>query len=280
MKKRLLAVVLSGVLALSTLTACGGGDEAVEAPATKTASQEEAEEVEEEVEEVEESGEDYTEAAEDGAVSDETWDQLQDVYVALDEAYNATLDLYNSDEVAQDDSIEEALTQAEELMDEVGSIERADVQESDAESLVEAMLAINGIFDAVIGKVQPAQTASEDDEIDFTQIFTDCYAGITDDESTYAYLAFGDEISALLFYNEETKESGSFVGSYEMDEENGAIIITDENLGVTMTFTVEEADGGYYLDMGDVGAAFVEAVSSEDFVEAMNAISAGTEPQF
>ena len=275
MKKKMLAVILCGVLALSTLTACGGGEESAPAPAKVEESAPEKEEATQDEADDEVEEEQAAEAEADGAVTDESWAELQDLYVSLDEAYNATLEMYNDDSIAQDDKIEEALTTAEELMTEVANIDRADVSEADVESLVEAMLSINDIFAAVIDNVQPAGAASD---IDYTQIFTECYAGITDDENTYAYLAFGDPIAALMFYDVSTGESGSFVGSYEVNGD--AIIITDENLGVTMTFTVEEGDGGYYLDMGDVGAAFVGEVSPEEFVEAMQDIANNTEPQF
>lgn len=270
MKKRLLSVVLCGVLAFSALglTACGSS-EADSAPA----AQEEADEEEaEEVEDAEEADD------ADDAVSDETWEQLQDLYVSLTEAYNATVEMYNDDSVAQDDDIEEALKSAEELMSELGDVDRADVKESEAEDYVDAMLAINDIFEAVIGAAAPAD--GESDDTDYSQAFNECYAGITDDENTYAYLGFGDEMAALMFYNADSNESGSFVGSYETDEDNGAITITDESLGVTMTFTVEEVADGYLLDMGDIGSAIVGEVSTEDFVEAMQAIAEGTEPQF
>lgn len=276
MKKKLMSLILCGVLAMSSfmLTACGSdaGDKAA-APAEEVAEAAKADAAEEET--VEE------ETADDDAVTDETWEQLQDLYVKLIEARDATVEYYNDESVAQDDKIEEGLNTADELIEQIGNVERADVKESEAEEYVEAMVAVNDIFAAVLDVAQPAggDEEAEDDGVDYSQMFTECYAGITDDENTYAYLAFGD-IGALMFFNAETQESGSFVGAYEVDEENGAITITDESLGVTMTFTVEEGDGGYYLDMGDIGAAFVEEVDVDDFMAAMDAINAGAEPQF
>jgi len=115
---------------------------------------------------------------------------------------------------------------------------------------------------------------------DYANLFTECYAGITDDENTYAYLGFADEMAALMFYNNETNESGSFVGAYTIDDETGAITITDDSLGVTMTFTCEEQDGGYSIDMGDIGTALIGEITPEQFVECMSAISEGSTPQF
>lgn len=273
MKKKIVTLVMCAVLGLSTvmLSACGGSEEAQEtATEVKSAAADKADDVAEAV----------VDAAD--AVSDETWASLQDVYASLVEAYNATVELYNDDSVAADASIEEALNSAKSLVEEIGDIDRSDVTEGNAVELVEAMGAVNDIFAAVIDNVDVAGAASEVSEIadSLNASLTETYAGITDDENTYAYLGFAEDFAALLFYDTANNTSGSFVGAYEMDEETGAITITDESIGASMTFTVEEADGGYYLDMGDEGAAFVEEVDVKDFVEAFVNISQGTEPQF
>ena len=107
------------------------------------------------------------------------------------------------------------------------------------------------------------------------------YAGITDDEGTYMYLAFGNDgtFGMAMFYNVESAESGSWVGECT-DNGDGTLTISDQNNGTSLTMGVEEAEGGYQLDMGDVGAALVGEVEKDKFVEAANNISEGTEPQF
>ena len=107
------------------------------------------------------------------------------------------------------------------------------------------------------------------------------YAGITDDEGTYMYLAFGNEgtFGMAMFYNVESAESGSWVGECT-NNGDGTLTISDQNNGTSLTMGVEEAEGGYQLDMGDVGAALVGEVEKDKFVEAANNISEGTEPQF
>ncbi len=273
MKKRLMSLILCGVLVVASLSLTACGSDAGEKSSAPAAA-EEADEAEDE-EEVEEEAADEAEAGDD-AVTDETWTKLQELYAKLVEARDATVEFYNDESVAQSDDIENGLQTADELIEQIGNVERADVLESEAEDYINAMLAVNDIFAAVLDN---AQAAGDSADADYSQMFDECYAGITDDENTYAYLAFG-QIGALMFYNTATNESGSFVGAYELDEETGAITITDESLGVTMTFTVEEGDDGYYLDMGDVGAAFVQSVSTEDFTAAMQAIAQGAEPQF
>ncbi|MDO4961711.1 MAG: hypothetical protein Q4E57_07665, partial [Eubacteriales bacterium] len=97
-----------------------------------------------------------TEAAADEAVSDETWKDIQDVYAALVEARNATVEAYNDDAVQADADIENALTTADDLIKQVGDINREDVSEADAVDLLEAMVSINDIFKASLDAMQPA----------------------------------------------------------------------------------------------------------------------------
>lgn len=275
MKKKI-CLLLVGVLTAATLslTACGGGKEA--APAT-TETTTEAPAKEEAVEEV-------TEEAADGAVSDATWADLQDMYAKLVEAFNATADLYNDDSVEADAEIEDALNTAKDLMEQIGDVDRVDVTEENATEWVDAMLAVNDIFATVIDNVQVAGAGEADDYTaqaqELAAQLTEAYAGVTDNEDTYAYLGFADNFAALLFYDTTTNESGSFVGECTIDEENAAFTITDETLGVTMTFIVTEDGDGYVLDMGDVGTAYVEPVDINDFAQAYVNISLGTEPQF
>lgn len=108
MKKKLLAVLLTGAMVMSMLTACGGGSEET---STDTAA--------EEVVEEEDTAED---SAADGMCSDETFSALQDNYASMVEAYNAVKDLYESDEIEADDSIEDVMNQAADVINEMGEI--------------------------------------------------------------------------------------------------------------------------------------------------------------
>ncbi len=107
------------------------------------------------------------------------------------------------------------------------------------------------------------------------------YAGITDDENTYMYLAFGQDgtIGVAMFFDKESKESGSWVGDCT-DNGDDTITISDEKNGTSLTMGVKQEEDGYMLDMGEVGQAAVGEVSKEDFVAAATAIDQGTEPQF
>ena len=136
MKKKLLAVLLTGAMVMSMLTACGGGSEET---STDTAA--------EEVVEEEDTAED---SAADGMCSDETFSALQDNYASMVEAYNAVKDLYESDEIEADDSIEDVMNQAADVINEMGEISQATITEEDAEVLNESILAVLEVLDSVV----------------------------------------------------------------------------------------------------------------------------------
>ena len=91
---------------MSMLTACGGGSEEA---STDTAAEEVAEDTAED-------------SAADGMCSDETFSALQDNYASMVEAYNAVKDLYESDEIEADASIEDTMNQAADVINEMGEI--------------------------------------------------------------------------------------------------------------------------------------------------------------
>ncbi len=113
MKKKLLAVLLTGAMVMSMLTACGGGSEET---STDTAAEEVVEE---------------EDTAADGMCSDETFSALQDNYASMVEAYNAVKDLYESDEIEADDSIEDVMNQAADVINEMGEISQDTITEED-----------------------------------------------------------------------------------------------------------------------------------------------------
>jgi hypothetical protein len=110
---------------------------------------------------------------------------------------------------------------------------------------------------------------------------TDCYAGMADDGVTCMFLGFNDDadFGCVAVYDKDSGESGSWVGAVQMDEA-GTIGISDESNGTQLGFSVEATDGGYKLDMGDLGIAYVSSIDSDTFVECIEAIDAGSEPQF
>ena len=128
MKKKILAVVLAGVMAMSMLTACGGSAETTETADVETTE----------------------DAASDEACSDETFATLQDNYAVMVDAYNQVKDLYESDEIAGDAEIEDLMNQAADVINEMGEISQDTITELDAETLNDTMLTLLDVLDAVV----------------------------------------------------------------------------------------------------------------------------------
>lgn len=82
--------------------------------------------------------------------SDETFAVLQENYQLLVDAYNVVADAYLSDEIEQDDEVESHLAQAKELIETLGEVEQTDLAESDAQSTIDAMLAIYEYLEAIV----------------------------------------------------------------------------------------------------------------------------------
>ncbi|MDO5575178.1 MAG: hypothetical protein Q4G60_14500 [bacterium] len=78
-------------------------------------------------------------AGSDEMVSDETFATLQDNYAATVEAYNAVAELYSADEIAADADIEATMTQAADVINQMGEITQDTLTEADAEQLNSAM---------------------------------------------------------------------------------------------------------------------------------------------
>lgn len=181
MKKKILAVVLAGVMAMSMLTACGGSDDT-----TETAD----------VETTEDAASD--DAASDEACSDETFGTLQDNYAVMVDAYNQVKELYESDEIAGDAEIEDLMNQAADVINEMGEISQDTITESDAETLNGAMLDIldglSGIVDAMEATGDEESTADEACSDETFATLQDNYAALTDVYNTVYDAYMSDEI--------------------------------------------------------------------------------------
>ena len=165
MKKKILAVVLAGVMAMSMLTACGGSAETAET--TETADVETTED-----------------AASDEACSDETFATLQDNY--------------ESDEIAGDAEIEDLMNQAADVINEMGEISQDTITEADAETLNGAMMDIldglSGIVDAMEVNGDGESTADEACSDETFAALQDNYATLTDVYNTVYDAYMSDEI--------------------------------------------------------------------------------------
>lgn len=170
MKKRVLAVLLCGVFAMSTLTACGSEEAA---PAAEETTEEV--DVEEEAEE-----EEVTEGC-----SDDTFSALQDTFAALKEVYDLVENYYlENEDIPQDDDVEEALGMAKDYLDEVGEIEQTEITDADAVELAKSMQQVaDGLEQIAQGLDLMAEAGAAQGEMCSDESFAalqDCYASLVE----------------------------------------------------------------------------------------------------
>lgn len=282
MYKRVLALMMVGVISMASLSGCGGGssepaatEKQEAAPANDTAA-----------DTADDGGADAEEADDAGETSGSiTFADVQENYATMTEVYNQVNDLYMNDGIAQSDEVEELLSEAKGIIEEMGELTEDQFESEDDmialnDSMVKIIEGLGGVVDMMETTGEAAETTAADSST--WDSFDSFYAGVTDDENTYMLLAFGqnDELGCAMFIDTSTSESGSWVGAVTVDEDNHLMSITDESNGTSLGFSVEESGNGYLLDMGDVGAAVVSEVSKDDFAAAAQEIENGSVPQF
>ena len=179
MKKKLLAILLTAAMVMSMLTACGGGSEETTATDTET--------------------ENVTEDSADGEMcSDETFSALQDNYASMVEAYNAVKDLYESDEIEADASIEDVMNQAADVINEMGEISQDTITEADADTLNSAMLdildALSLLVDGMTETDGASDAAAEGCSDETFATLQDNYAALTEVYNTVSEAYLSDEV--------------------------------------------------------------------------------------
>ena len=181
MKKKLIAMLMVAAMVGVMLTGCGSS----EAPAEEAAATEEVTE----------------DAAADGEmVSDETFAALQENYASVTEAYDAVAELYSSDEIAADADIEATMTQAADVIAQMGEITQDSITEADAEELNSAMMDILDALSMLVDGMEAADTTeAADGEMVSDETFAtlqENYSSVTEAYDAVAELYNSDEIEA------------------------------------------------------------------------------------
>ena len=215
MKKKVLAVLLTGVMAMSMLTACGGSDETTTGAAT----------------------EDVAAVSTDGEMcSDETFSILQSNYATMTDAYNAVKDLYENDGIAADEAIEDAMNQAANVINQMGEISQDSITEEDAVTLNSAMVdildALSSVVDGMTTTEGGDEAASEGCSDETFAILQENYSTLSGVYDTVAAAYMSDEIeqnddieTALA----ETEDIMSQMGEISQDSiaEEDAVVLND-----------------------------------------------------
>lgn len=193
MKKNLLAVLVSTMMAAALVVGCGS-----EAPAS-------AEEVTEVVEET-------TDEVSDDVCSDETFAELQDCYAITVEIYDAVTELYMSDEIEQNDDIEALLAEAEEVIAEMGEISQDELTEADAADLMDAMAdIIEGLGYLVDGMDIAADDVAEMVSDETFEALSECYAELCEDYEIVVEYYLSDDVAADADIEAALEEAGAII---------------------------------------------------------------------
>ncbi|MCR5251428.1 MAG: hypothetical protein K6E50_12565 [Lachnospiraceae bacterium] len=260
MKKKMLAVLMAGVLSVSALTACGGDEPA--APAEKTESTETKTE-EKPAEKKEES-------------AGITFADLQNNYALLVDAKDAVVELYQNDAIAQDDNVESLLSEADDLIAQMGELTEDQFEsEQDMIDMNDAML---NVLDGLQGIVDMMQGADNDSEAD-TEVETEDAGEVSYVDGFYANDGNGNDF-VIAFYegaagdvayvSDGTDEvlAEYTVSEAELDDGTVYYIVS---VGNTALGYYEDGDDVYLID-GDSNVYAAAHLSEAEADEIYNAI--------
>lgn len=156
MKKKLIAITMAAFMAATSLTACGGDTKtSSSAPSSSEPSSSAASD-----DAAEPATEDTAEDAADDMVSDETFAIIQENYAVMVQYHDAVAEAYNSDEIAANPAIEEAMNQAADVIVQMGEIEQGMLTEEKAVELNDLILGIVDGLTEVVDAMEPAEGAA------------------------------------------------------------------------------------------------------------------------
>ncbi|OON87382.1 hypothetical protein BXO88_03665 [Oribacterium sp. C9] len=259
MKKTFLTVMLAGVISSFMLSGCGGSSTAPEATtaAQTTAAETTAAQ---------------TTAAETTAAASEagslTFEDLQDNYKILTDVYGKVEDLYLNDKIEQDDNIEALLTQAKDIISEMGELSEADFTNSkDFQDINDAMVKIieglGNVVDGMTVKDSEAETVADaNSDVKYVDGF---YA--TDGNGSDFMIAFYEGAAGDVAYINDGSDEAVAEYSVEkanLDDGTEYLLVT---VGQTKIGYVENGDDLYIVDSD--GNIYGAARLSEEEADAL-----------
>lgn len=258
MKKKVLVVLMAAVLAFSVV-ACG---EKESASATKN-------------NEVSTENEDAAEGEGEFTLEQA---QLAQEYLDMCEAYDKAVDLVNATP---------ELLEVQELVDVMNEltavVEEADECFADPKLLTtEVMDGLRASFEETykfIDEVTALAGGTADTQTDadaLAEIFTIGYCGADETENTY-YFICDDEVSfgAIVILSSDMTKNLNVVGEI-IDNGDGSVTIDDET-GYSITFFVEEAEGGVILTLEDGTQVAMGTYDAKEVIDMIFAIEEETE---
>ncbi len=236
MKKRILAMLIAGVMGASLLAGCGDSEPAAaEAPAA-------------------------TEEAADstGSASGITFEDLQNNYALLVDCYNEVEKLYMDEAIAQDDTTESLLTEAKGIIEQMGEATEEDFQTPEDyktmnDSMVTMLDALSGIVDGMNAADTSAEAGSADEGAADIKFVDGFYAN--DGSSDFMIAFYEGAAGDVAYVNDGSNEvlAEYVVEKAELDDGTEYYIVT---VGNTQLGYYEEGSDVYLIDdEGNIYAA-------------------------
>lgn len=258
--KRFLALSLSALMICGALTACGGSNSETPAPAETTApakteaTTEAAKSDSAEKTENTEKPEKPSKREAKPSTQGFTFADLQDNYAILSELYDTVEAAYNDDSIAQSDEVEANLTEAKDLIDQMGELTEADfADEKDLLEMNDAIYDMCEALGAIVDQMEeaPADTETSDasEEITFEDL-QEAYAELVDDYNTVKDAVEGGVITLTDEQTEVVNEAADLINDLGEISEDDFESQDDIN---TIGATIVNIDAGL--------AAIVEAAS-------------------
>lgn len=241
MKKKLVALLISTAMVATMMMGCG----AAEAPATTEAPAAEAPASTEEAPAAEADAE---------GCSDEVFAALQEDYVILVQYRDAANEIYLDDSVEQSDDIEALLTEADEIIAQMGEISQDQISDADALELENSMNELIGAFENIVGAMEPAEDA---------------------DEATGEEVYDADEVLAELVNCTWTDEDGAFYTFYD----DGSVACEGPD-GSAYALEYALQDGKLYIGSDETGVVLEAAVTGVDTENGVIVFEDGTQLAF
>lgn len=226
MKKKIVSMVLAVMMAASLTTACGGDNKKAadtsSTAKTQTAAPAASSNTNTKTETPAPAAKDDTAAAStDGdTVSDEAFAQMQECYDLMVQYYNAAVDLYSDDAVAASEEINDVMSQAKEIIEEMGEITQDSLTPDDAVELIDAMETIVDVLSETVDGMELTDGAgAADGEMVSDETFATLQANYEDLTTVYNVIAEA--------YNNGAEENADIVDTmnqaYEIIEQMGEI---------------------------------------------------------
>ncbi|XME02320.1 hypothetical protein QYZ88_016865 [Lachnospiraceae bacterium C1.1] len=254
MKRKLLALLMVGVFASCTLMGCGGSssEPAAEAPAASEAPAESEEVAEEEVEETGEENVEEVDAEADAGDAEGsgelTFADLQDNFAILKDLYDKVEAAYMDETIAQSDEVESLLTEAKDVIDQMGELKEEDFEsQEDIQAINDSMVTMVEALGGIVDKMEGADSGSDTADSSSEPVFVDGYYANDGNGHDFMIAFYEVDGKDMAYVNDGTDEA---VAEYTVENattDDGTDFLLVTVGGLTLGY-VQDGDDVYIVD--------------------------------